>query len=96
MLLIVGEVRKVLDNEYKNKNGELVKQAILVIEPVDGRQNYEVFLNSSQIDAGTADAWSKLIGQNASVAVSLFVNHQYKFYKYNALGTGQPLKPFKG
>lgn len=96
MLLITGEIRKVLDDEYKNKNGSVVKQAIVVIEPLVGRQNYEIYLSRSQVDSGTADAWTKLIGTQASVSVTLFVNYEYKFQKFNALGNGQPLKAFTG
>ncbi|WP_372878693.1 hypothetical protein [Spongiibacter marinus] len=90
MLTITGEVRKVLDDQYKNKQDQEVKQAILVIEPPHGRQNYEVFLSARQVQSGAKDAWSKLIGKQASVPVSLFVNHEYRFYKFNAVGNGMP------
>lgn len=90
MLTISGEVRKVLDDQYTDKNKKTVKQAVLVIEPSEGRQNYEVFLSARQVEAGAKEAWSKLQGKQASVPVSLFVNHDYRFYKFNAVGTGLP------
>jgi len=96
MQMITGEVRKVLDDEYKNKNGNLVKQAIVVIEPIIGRQNYEIYLSRSQVDSGMVDTWLKLIGKQASVSVTMFVNYEYRFQKFNALGNGQPLKAFTG
>ena len=96
VLIITGEVRKVLDDEYQDKNGNFIKQAIVIIEPESGRQNYEVTLSRKQVDSGMFDTWVKSIGQKASVAVSLFVNYQYKFYKYNAIGSGEPMKAFKG
>lgn len=94
MLTITGEVRKVLDSQYNDKNsGKPVSQAILIIEPANGRQNYEVFLTGRQCQSGSKDAWSKLIGKTAAVEVSLFVNHEYRFYKFNALGNGSPIAP---
>jgi hypothetical protein len=90
MLTITGEVRKVLDDQYKDKQGKPVNQAILVIEPPEGRQNYEVFLSARQVQSGAKDAWLKLQGKQVSLAVSLFVNHEYRFYKFNAIGTGMP------
>lgn len=91
MLTITGEVRKVLDDQYKNRQEQQVNQAILVIEPPHGRQNYEIFLSSKQVQSGAKDAWAKLIGKQASVPVSLFVNHEYRFYKFNAVGNGLPM-----
>ncbi len=92
MLTITGEVRKVLDDQYTDKNKKTVKQAVLVIEPPEGRQNYEVFLSARQVDAGAKEAWLKQQGKQASVPVSLFVNHDYRFYKFNAVGDGLPSK----
>lgn len=91
MLTITGEVRKVIDDEYTDSKGVLVKQAIIVIEPENSRQNYEVFLNRNQVANGAKDLWIKLKGQQASIAASLFVNYEFKFYKFNALGTAQPI-----
>jgi len=90
MLTITGEVRKVLDDQYTDKQNRKVNQAVLVIEPPQGRQNYEVFLSARQVQAGAKDAWLKLQGKQASVGVSLFVNHDYRFYKFNAVGDGLP------
>lgn len=91
MLTITGEVRKVLDDQYTDRNGKTVNQAILIIEPATGRQNYEVFLTARQCQAGIKDAWTKLIGKPASVAVSLFVSHEHRFHKFNAVGNGGPI-----
>lgn len=91
MLTITGEVRKVLDDEYKDGKGNMVRQAIVVVEPESGRQNYEVFLSKSQVNAGMRERWEALKGKRAAVAVSLFVNWDYKFYKFNAVGSGEPL-----
>lgn len=93
MLIITGEVRKVLDSSYKSKSkdGQLVSQSIVVIEPDDGRQNYEVFLSSRQIKDGALNQWEAIKGHRASVAVNLYVNYQYKFYKFTAAGSGSPL-----
>lgn len=90
MLTITGEVRKVLDDEYKDGKGNAVKQAIVVIEPDNGRQNYEVFLSKSQVNSGARQRWEQIKGKRASVAVSLFVSWEYKFYKFNAAGSGEP------
>lgn len=91
MLTITGEVRKVLDDEYKANDGQQVKQAIVIIEPENARQNYEVYLSRDQVAKGAKAAWEKLRGRPASVSVSLFVNYQFKFHKYNAVGNGLPL-----
>ena len=56
----------------------------------EGGENYEVYLNRAQIDAGLKDAWSKLKGKQAAIAVSLFISHEYNFHKFNAVGDGQP------
>lgn len=91
MLTITGEVRKVLDDQYQDRNKKQVQQAILILEPENGRQNYEVYLSPKQLQGGVKDAWAKLQGKKASICVSLFVNHDYKFHKFNAVGTGMPL-----
>lgn len=93
MLTITGEVRKVLDDEYKDGKGNTVKQAIIVIEPDNGRQNYEVFLTRAQVNSGMRERWDSLKGKRAAVSVALFVNWDYKFYKFNAIGAGEPLSP---
>lgn len=90
MLTITGEVRKVLDDQYTDRNGKVVSQAILILEPERGRQNYEIFLNAKQCQSGAKDAWAKWIGKTASVTVSLFVSHEHRFYKFNAVGNGTP------
>lgn len=91
MLTITGEVRKVLDDEYKTNDGQQVKQAVVVIEPENARQNYEVYLSRDQVANGAKAAWEKMRGHRASVAVSLFVNYQFKFHKFNAVGPGLPV-----
>ena len=93
MLTITGEVRKVLDDQYTDRNNRTVNQAILIIEPANGRQNYEVFLTARQCQYGAKEAWSKLIGKSAPVAVSLFVSHEHRFHKFNAMGNGSPNTP---
>ena len=91
MLIIKGEVRKVLDDSYTDKKtGEHHQQSILVIEPPVGAQNYEVKLTRKQCAAKFTDQWRDLVGQNRAVAVTLYVNHQYKFHKFTAI-SGEPL-----
>lgn len=91
MLTISGEVRKVLDDSYTDKRTKkTVKQAILVLEPEDQAQNFEIKLTSAQLDSGVEADWQKLIGKRASVAVSLYVNYEYKFHRYTAV-TGKPI-----
>jgi len=87
MLLIKGELRRVIDDSYHDKKtGELHKQAVLVIEPESGRQNYEVKLTRQQCKtAGMLEQWESLRGKIISVAVSLYVNHDYKFHRFTAL-----------
>jgi hypothetical protein len=85
MLTVTGEVRKVLDAEYRDG-----KQAVVVLEPENQRQNFEVYLSRAQLAEGAKAAWEKLRGHRASVAVSLFVNYEFKFYKFNAVGAGLP------
>jgi len=93
MLTVTGEIRKVLETGYTSrKTGEQVNQAIVVIEPANQRQNYEVYLNSSQIKRGAIKAWEALRGQVASIEVALYVNHQYNFHKLSAVGEAQPIK----
>jgi len=92
MLTVTGEIRKVLETGYTSrKTGEQVSQAIVVIEPANQRQNYEVYLNSSQIKRGAIKAWEALRGQVASIEVALYVNHQYSFHKLSAVGEAQPI-----
>ncbi|HQQ62680.1 MAG TPA: hypothetical protein PLF22_03815 [Pseudomonadales bacterium] len=88
MITITGEVRKVLDDQYTDGKGNKVAQAVLVIEPSSERKNYEVFLSAAQVRSGAKDAWLKLVGQSASVPVSLYVNHEYRLHKFNAAGDG--------
>ena len=90
MLTISGEVRKVLDSDYRDGKGQTVKQVVVVIEPDQQRQNYEVYLSRQQVTDGAKAAWEKLRGQRVSVAVNLFVNYEFKFHKFNAVGTGLP------
>lgn len=91
MFLVIGELRKVLDNAYKDKSGKMVPQAILVIEPELGRQNIEVYLSSKQM-ANLKD-WQALKGKPCAVMASLYVNHDLRFYKLNAIGEGKPQHP---
>lgn len=93
MLTITGEVRKVLDHGYTDKRtGEIVPQAKLVLEPPHGAQNYEVFLTAKQVKNGVRANWEALVGKPAAIAVSLYVNHDYRFHKFTATGSGEPLK----
>lgn len=91
MLTITGEVRKILDDSYTDKRTKkLVKQAILVLEPEDQAQNYQVKLTGAQLNSGVDTDWQKLIGKPAAVAVSLYVNYDYKFHRFTAV-TGKPI-----
>lgn len=89
MLTVTGEVRKVIDDSYI-KSGKKVIQYLLIIEPLEGRQNFEVSLTDDQAKA-SLKTWEKIKGMQASVAVSLYVNYEYKFQKFNAVGDGSPL-----
>lgn len=91
MLIITGEVRKVIDDPYTDRDGNTVNQKVVVLEPSSGRQNFEVFLTGSQVNAGIDQRWLKLKGKVASIEVSLYVNYQYRFYKYSAVGDGEPI-----
>lgn len=92
MIYLKGEVRKTLDHGYTNKNtGERIAQAKLILEPEQGAQNYEVVLTNKQLKSGARDAWDSLVGKQASVAVSLYVNYEYKFVKYTATGQADPI-----
>lgn len=91
MLVIVGELRKVEHEEYTNKRtGQVDRQAILVIEPRHGRDNFQVYLSSKQRENGLAD-WQQLRGKQVQVPVNLYVSFEHKFFKYNLLGAGKPL-----
>ena len=91
MLTITGEVRKVLDDTYTDKSsGKPVKQAILVIEPANQAQNHEIKLTAVQCKAGLDAEWQALVGHQAAIEVSLYVNFQYKFHRFTAV-TGKPL-----
>lgn len=93
MIRITGEVRKVLDQPYADrKTGEMIDQAVVVLEPLNSRQNYEVHLSAKQIKAGARKVWESLKGQHVSVAVSLYINWDYRFFKYIATGNGEPVK----
>ena len=91
MINLSGEVRKVLDHGYTNKStGERVEQAKLILEPEQGVHNYEVILTNKQLGLGARQQWEKLIGKRASVEVALYVNYEFKFYKYTALDPAKP------
>lgn len=92
MLTLTGEVRKILDKSYVNRNGDTVSQAVVVMEPEHDSRNYEVYLSTKQVSSGIKDQWEKLKGSKASVIVSLFVNYEYKFHKFNAVGNAKPLE----
>lgn len=92
MITIAGEVRKVIDSGYTDRSsGKHIPQAIIVIEPHDSPQNYEVYLTTKQLDSGIRKTWESLKGKQASVIVSLYVNHQYKFHKFTAVADAKPL-----
>lgn len=93
MLTITGEVRKVLPSSYTNrKTGEEVSQAVLVLEPSNQRQNYEITFNSKQLQSGVVAEWECLKGKIASIEVMLYVNHQHGFHKFSAAGNGKPME----
>lgn len=90
MLLVAGEVRRVVDDSYESK-GKTIQQGIVILEPASGRQNIEVHLTPKQVQAGVKNEWEALKGQKVAVMVYLYINHDYKFFKYNAIGDGKPL-----
>lgn len=92
MIVIQGEVRKVIVEPYKDKSGKEIPQAILILEPSGERQNYEVYLNENQLRSGAAEAWNKLRGKVANIGVTLYVNYQYNFHRFNASGKGLPVE----
>ena len=92
MISLTGEVRKVLDHGYTNKNtGERISQGKLILEPQQGIHNYEIVLTAPQIKSGARSEWEKLVGKTASIEVSLYVNYDYKFHKYTAKDGAKPL-----
>ena len=92
MLIVSGEVRKIVDKSYSDKKtGQKIKQAAIVIEPVQGSQNYEVYLNRTQSNDKTLLHWENLKGSKAAIEVTLYVNYKYGFHKFSALGTAEPL-----
>lgn len=91
MILLTGEVRKILDKPYTTKSGKSVSQAVLVLEPFDSSQNFEVYLSAKQLAGGVREQWEKLKGQQAAIMCQLFINFDYKFYKYNAIGEAKPI-----
>lgn len=81
-----------LETSYTNKRtGELIPQAVVIIEPDTERQNYEVSLKRSQIKPKTLEHWRSLKGQSVSVSMTLFVSYEHQFYKFNAQGSGEPI-----
>lgn len=97
MILIAGELRKIIDAQYKSQTtGQLQPQKILVIEPHEGRQNYEVYLTPNQLKNNEIlRAWHDLKSKPVNVAVRLYVNYQHAFYKYIAIGDGLPQEKLK-
>lgn len=92
MLTLTGEVRKILPSSYTSrKTGEEINQAVLILEPSGGRQNYEVNISAKQLQDGAVSIWERLKGKQASVEVSLYVNHEHKFQKFTAV-TAKPLE----
>lgn len=88
MFLVIGELRKIIDEDYKDKSGQVVRQSILIFEPPTGRQNVEVFLNGQQIES--LKDWQALRGKTAAIMANIYVNHDYRFYKLNAVGNAKP------
>ena len=92
MIILNGEVRKTIDHGYVDKKtGEEIEQGILVLEPENSRQNYEIFFTANQIKNGARKLWDSLKGKKASISVSLYVNHDYKFYKFTATNDAKPI-----
>lgn len=93
MISIHGELRKIVSSKYTNKKtGEEIHQSVLVIEPENARQNYEVFLSPAQTRSPDAlKRWQALKGQTVTVPVNLFVNWEHRFHKFNAVGNAEPL-----
>lgn len=92
MLTITGEVRKLLDSSYKDKGtGQSVQQYTLVLEPANQPQNFEIKLTADQCRKGLDQRWQKLIGKQAGIEVSLYINFEYRFSKFTAV-TGEPLE----
>lgn len=91
MILVTGELRKILDADYKTKAGESQPQKVLVIEPVTTRQNHEVYITPAQLkNPELLNTWTNLIGQHIAISIRLYVNHDYQFYKFIATGDGLP------
>tara|TARA_B100001179_G_scaffold232827_1_gene227400 strand:+ start:3012 stop:3302 length:291 start_codon:yes stop_codon:yes gene_type:complete len=89
--MLTGEVRKVLNSDYTDrKSGQVIRQCVLVLEPTNKRQNYEIYLNNKQILGGAATKYEKMKGQTVTVEVSLYVNHQHNFHKFSAVGDALP------
>lgn len=91
MITITGEVRKLINADYKTKSDRNVRQSVLILEPENARQNYEVYLNADQLKQSET-SWTELRGSVQSIEVSLYVSHEHSFHKFNAVGTGKPLQ----
>lgn len=89
MLTITGEVRKVIPDDYI-KDGKTVSRFILIVEPDNQSQNYEIQFTPAQCEAQLHKQWEKMKGKKASIEVSIYINHQYKFHKYTAV-SGMPI-----
>jgi len=91
MITITGEVRKLINADYRTKSDKTVRQSVLILEPENGRQNYEVYLNADQLKEAET-TWTELRGSVQSIEVSLYVSHEHNFHKFNAVGTAKPLQ----
>lgn len=92
MLIAKGEVRRVIDDSYVNKNtGEQVIQQCLIIEPDDGKDNLEITLNSHQVKSGAASQWQVLKGKQSAIKVRI-LSFKNGGYKLIALDDAKPLQ----
>lgn len=90
MMILTGEVRKLIPDSYTDKDGRTHSRYLLVLEPDNKTQNYEIQFTVRQCEDLIHQQWEKLKGKKASVEVSLYVNYEHRFIKYSAL-TGQPI-----
>ncbi|MEH6652474.1 MAG: hypothetical protein V7707_20870 [Motiliproteus sp.] len=48
-------------------------------------------MKRSQIKPNALESWRNLKGRTVSIPVSLYVSYEHQFYKFNALGSGEPI-----
>lgn len=95
MLIAKGEVRRVIDDSYINRNtGEQVSQQCLIIEPEEGKENLEISLSSAHVRSGVAAQWEAMKGKQSAIKVRI-LSFKNGGYKLVAIGDAKPMASIK-